>query len=237
MRRVTALALATGGALAVGAIVRSRIQGRGSIMQTLVAQGVKPSGPLGWLVAWSMPLFFGSLYREVARLLDLRPDDEVLDVACGSGVFLHRYAGAARRIAGLDHSEVQIQLAQRLNQARIRAGAAEFVQGDSAALPWGDGSFSAVTCNCLDCFAQPLRSLQEMHRVLRPGGRLVLSIDFQPDAASARKAERRWALPAWTEDELRHLMADAGFPQVSRSHDKSTLFAKAVKAPHGGEGN
>ncbi len=199
------------------------------VTQTLISQGVKPSGAVGRLVAWTMPLMFRSVYAEIAKLLDLRPDDDVLDVACGSGVFLHRYAAHVRRIAGLDHSDVQVRMARRQLRDRIRAGSAEIVQGDSAALPWADGTFSAVTCNCIGCFAEPLRSVQEMRRVLRPGGRLVLSIDFQPDAETARRSEQRWGLPAWTDDELRGLMDRAGFPQVSVSRDRSTLFVRAAR--------
>ncbi|MFH1474981.1 MAG: methyltransferase domain-containing protein, partial [Chloroflexota bacterium] len=139
-----------------------------------------PTGFVGGIVAWTMPLIFRSLYDKVATVLDLRPEDEVLDVACGSGVFLRKHASHVRGIAGLDHSEIQISLAIRENSDRVAAGTAEFVVGDVAALPWADDRFSAVTSNCLDCFAEPRRSLEEMHRVLRPGGRAVLINDVRP---------------------------------------------------------
>jgi len=199
------------------------------ITQTLISQGVKPTGAVGWLVAWTMPVLFRSLYGQIARLLDLQPDDDVLDVACGSGVFLHGYASNVHRIAGLDHSQIQIGMARRQNRERIRAGTAEIVQGDSAALPWDDNTFSAATCNCLGCFAEPLRSLKEMNRVLRPGGRAVLGFDFYPDDEKARKAEEKWGLPTWTEGELRRMMDDAGFSNPSISHDKTTTFVTAIK--------
>ncbi len=199
------------------------------ITDALTAQGVKPTGVLGWLTAWTMPVLFRSLYAKVARLLDLQPEDDVLDIACGSGVFLRKYGSRARRIAGLDHSEIQVRMARRQNRKRIAAGTAEIVQGDSAALPWGDATFSAVTCNCLGCFGQPLQSLREMHRVLRPRGRLVLAVDFYPDVERARMAQQRWGLPTWTETELRTLVGDAGFCGVSVSHDETGTFASATK--------
>lgn len=199
------------------------------IPQAITAQGVKPSGPIGWLTAWTMPFMFGSLYAKVARLLDLQPEDDVLDVACGSGVFLRKYGAGAHRIAGLDHSEIAVRLARRQNQQRIAAGTAEIVQGDSAALPWGDATFTAVTCNCLGCFAQPLQSVREMHRVLRPGGRLVLAVDFHPNPESARKAQLQWGLPAWTGAELQTLLTDAGFSDASVSHDETISLGRATK--------
>jgi SAM-dependent methyltransferase len=144
-------------------------------------------------------------------------------------MFLNRYASYVHRIAGLDHSEIQIRMARKRNRDRIAAGTAEIVQGDSAALPWEDKRFSVVTCNSLSCFAEPLRSLEEMHRVLRLGGRTLIVDSYCPDEEKARIAEQRWGLPIWNEAELGTMMEDVGFSQISISHQKSVMFAKAVK--------
>ena len=47
--------------------------------------------------------------------------------------------------------------------------------------PWPDATFTAVSCNCLDCFApgKPAQAVAEMHRVLRPGGRVVIGLESQ----------------------------------------------------------
>jgi SAM-dependent methyltransferase len=199
------------------------------IKESVISQAVEPRGALGWVVAWIMPVFSEAGCGNLAGLLDLQPDDDLLEVACGSGAFLKECASHVRYIAGLDHSEVQIKMARKRNRDRITAGTAEIVKGDSTALPWEDNRFSAVTCNCLGCFAQPLESLKEMHRVLRPGGRAVLSIDYYPTEEKARKAERWWVLPAWTEAEVRKMIEDAGFSLLSASHNKRLLFAKAIR--------
>jgi hypothetical protein len=48
-----------------------------------------PSGPLGWISSnWTMPVLHGPIYPVMARELDLQPDDDLLEVACGSGIFL-----------------------------------------------------------------------------------------------------------------------------------------------------
>jgi len=142
------------------------------------AQPVFLSGPVGRLIARTYAPFWGWLYSLFARRLDLQPEDEVLDVACGSGVFLRKHASHVRRIAGLDQSEPMIEQALRENRDRVAAGTAEFVVGDATALPWADDSFSAVTCNCVDCFeAKAEPALAEMYRVLRPGGRAVVADD------------------------------------------------------------
>ncbi len=200
------------------------------ITQTLSSQGRKPAGPLGWVTAWIMPLMFTSLYAKVARRLDLQPEDNVLDVACGSGAFLKKHARHVHHIAGLDHSEIQISLAKRWNSDRIAAGTAEFVAGDATALPWPDDTFSAVTCNCVSCFAEPQRSLQEMRRVLRPGGRAVVVMAGSGQDGTDRPRETdMFGMPVWTGDQVRQMMADAGFSQVSASYDKHIWFVEAIK--------
>jgi ubiquinone/menaquinone biosynthesis C-methylase UbiE len=176
-----------------------------------------------------MPMLFAADYRDLARSLDLQPEDDLLDVACGSGAFLQKYAAHVRHIAGLDHSEIQIRMARRKLRGRIAQGTAEIVRGDSTALPWEDNRFCAVTCDCAGCFAEPQRSLKEMYRVLRPGGRAVLSIDWYPSEDEARKAQQRWGLSAWTEAEVHAMLRDAGFARVSTSQHKHRRLLEATK--------
>ncbi len=199
-----------------------------NVRSMLSEQGRNPTGSLGWLTAHVMPVMFGSLYGKVAKLLNIQADDGVLDVACGSGDFLKRHAARARYVAGIDHSEIEIRLARRRNRDRIAAGTAEFVQADAAALPWPDGKFTAVTCNCVQCFLDPSRVLSEMHRVLTSGGRAV--VVMQGRARRPGEVDK-WGMPIWTEDEIRQLMANAGFTEVLLSADDDMWFVKACKQP------
>ncbi|MEE4275812.1 MAG: methyltransferase domain-containing protein [Thermoleophilia bacterium] len=176
-----------------------------------------------------MPVFSDAYCGDLAGALGLQATDDLLEVACGAGAFLQKRATHVRHVAGIDHSEIQVRMARRRLRDRVERGTAEVVQGDSAALPWDDATFSAVACNCLGCFSRPERSLQEMLRVLRLGGRVALSIDHCPDDAAVKRAERSWGLPAWTDAGFCALLHDVGFRDIAVSHAKQMTIVRAAK--------
>lgn len=109
-----------------------------------------------------------------------RPDDEVLDVATGTGHTAFALAPRVRHVTGLDIS------AGMLAQARQRARSEgqrnlTFVEGDAERLPQADSSLSLVTSrHAPHHFHDAGRFLREARRVLRPGGRLLLADQITP---------------------------------------------------------
>jgi SAM-dependent methyltransferase len=159
-------------------------------------------------------------YRLIATGLNLMPEDDLLDVACGSGEFLAVHASAARCVAGIDHSAAKVALARDRLADRIASGTAEVVRGDAAALPWEQGSFSAVTCNdAFPFFPAPERVLGEILRVLRPGGRMLMQIGMRwPNGAPKHMPHPRGHFDVADEVAVRKLVEDAGFGEVSISY-------------------
>ena len=185
------------------------------LMRVFKAWAGVPSGPLGWAGSRAMPVVHGPLYQVMGEALRLRPGDELLDVACGSGVFLARQAGKVHRVAGVDLSEVQIALARRRLGDRIAAGTAEIVQGDAGSLPWPGESFTVVTCmGSFEAFPDPAKVLAEMFRVLRPGGRVVVNIGEQV-ARGTQTHRMLGQIWVWAEDDVRRMVEDAGFVGVT----------------------
>ena len=84
-------------------------------------------------------------------------------------------------------------------------------------------------------FPKPLESLKEMYRVLRPGGRAVVSIEFDAEDGKDRSKEiKKYGMWVWTEDEVRAIMKEAGFSGISITYEKGPgmpkmMFACGVK--------
>ncbi len=123
-------------------------------------------------------LSYGQDRRWKARLIALaalRPEDRVLDLACGTGDLLFAAAPHATRAVGLDVTFRMLQLARSKS-------AAPLVQGDMQALPFPGASFTVVTTGYgLRNVPDLDQALREIDRVLAPGGRL-LSLDFNRPA-------------------------------------------------------
>lgn len=109
--------------------------------------------------------------RRVVELAKLQANEDVLDVCCGTGDLAIGLAQGGGRVTGLDFT------AEMLAVARRRSGAMEiqWVQGDAQEMPFENDSFHVVTVGYgLRNLASWERGLEEMLRVAKPGGRLLI---------------------------------------------------------------
>ena len=222
--------LAVGVAVVAAVAFRSRgALGRGWRERLMLTATGLPSGPLGWVATWQMAFEHRRAYATMARELDLQPDDDLLDVGCGSAAFLQRHAAHVRHVAGLDASRIPVDMAQRRLADRIAAGTAQIVLGDAMALPWPDDRFSVVTAYvCPELVPDPLKALSEMQRVLRPGGRAVLTLGFPLKDASLSGTKNAWGFWRWSEADARRLMEEAGFGDVAVSPPPTWDFSMQI---------
>lgn len=122
-------------------------------------------------------------YRVWARSLEavIPKGAKVLEVAPGPGYLSIELARAGAEVIGIDISASFVEIARRnALEAGVRVA---FRQGNASALPFADGSFTHVVCtSSFKNFSEPLAALQEMHRVLIPGGIAWLS-DLRGDVS------------------------------------------------------
>jgi SAM-dependent methyltransferase len=120
----------------------------------------------------------------IAERAELSGDERVLDVACGSGNATIPAARSGATVTGLDITPELLDAGRR--KAAEAGVEIEWVEGDAEQLPFEDGSFDAVTSLFGVMFAPDhQRAADEMARVLRPGGRLVVG-SWKPEGHVGR---------------------------------------------------
>lgn len=152
----------------------------------IARQGRRPSGLLGYIVAWVMAVETAAENRCTLDLLEPADGERVLEVGCGHGATLQKAAARAEnlKLSGIDFSDVMLHLARRRNRALIAANRLRLDRGDCIALPYGDGAFDKVyTVHTIYFWPRPHAHLGEILRVLAPGGRCVLGFRPGDDAA------------------------------------------------------
>jgi ubiquinone/menaquinone biosynthesis C-methylase UbiE len=122
---------------------------------------------------------FKKLARQVA--IELPAGSHVLEVAPGPGYFAIELARLGDyHVTGLDISKTFVEIAAR--NAKEAGVAVDFRQGNASQMPFQSGSFDFILCRAaFKNFSEPVRALQEMSRLLKPGGKGLL-IDLRRDA-------------------------------------------------------
>src|SRR5215211_4523537 len=110
-------------------------------------------------------------YEEAIRRLEIGPGSRVLEVGCGSGVFLRAAADRGAHVVGLDASEALLAISRR------RVPEAELTVGDLQFLPYAVDTFDVVAgFNSFFFAADMVAALREAGRVAKPGGAVLIQV-------------------------------------------------------------
>ena len=173
-------------------------------------------------------------HRIALEMLSLSGGEQVLDVACGPGNFTRDFAHAAGAglVVGIDASKTMLAYA-----ARTAGGAnTAYVRCDASALPFRDESFEAICCfGALHLFKEPMRAVEEILRVLAPGGRVaLLAVRLNLDPGRRLRILQRvltalTGMRPFARDELPQALRDRGLTDVEQQAAGSGQFVSARK--------
>ena len=170
------------------------------------------------------------LTQRLGQLLQLGPHSRVLDVASGNGTsafFLAEHFGCS--VIGVDYGQHNVETANAAAAKREVSPRLRFEQADAEQLPFADGSFDAVMCECAFCtFPDKAQAGREFARVLRPGGLVGIS-----DLARSRELSKELdGLLAWIAcvadalplEKYQQSFSSAGLVlRATESHDEALL--------------
>jgi len=124
-----------------------------------------------------VPAIGEPLANDLIRLAAPRPGERILDVACGTGIVARlasQQVGSNGTVAGLDMNPGMLEVARSITPADMTI---EWYESGAEDMPLPDEAFDVVLCQLsLQFMTGKLVALQEMRRVLTPGGRLILNV-------------------------------------------------------------
>jgi ubiquinone/menaquinone biosynthesis C-methylase UbiE len=143
----------------------------------------------GFLLRWVAQQRLNAIVRALGDL----KGKSVLDVGCGAGNLLEKL-NAARRV-GIDLSDT---LVQRAKEKLRHDPSTEILKGDAEAMPFLPQTFDAAVCSeVIEHVLNPKAVLQEIHRVLKPNGQLVLTFPNEELSNRTKKIIKRLGIKKW----------------------------------------
>jgi ubiquinone/menaquinone biosynthesis C-methylase UbiE len=151
-------------------------------------------------------------------LMYLKPDDRVLDLGCGTGWASRRMARMvpSGEVVGIDVAD---EMLRRAEQASAGIKNVRYIWGSAEQIPAADNTFTKVlSVESFYYYADQGRALDELHRVMAPGGRLFILINLYKDNHYSLRWTEELKVPvhARSEAEYQTLLEEHGFTAQSR---------------------
>jgi SAM-dependent methyltransferase len=190
------------------------------LLQQRLKNARKPTGRFGRLLIRAMNISHYQLTDWGLNHLSIGKQDTILDIGCGGGGTIHKLARIATngKIYGIDFSNESVMVSRVTNKRFVQMGHVEIRQSSVSGLPFSDSMFDLVTAvNTHNFWPDLVTDMQEILRVLKPGGRLTI-IGSVYDGGKYDKRNQKYAalvtIAFPSVNELREIFLRAGYSEV-----------------------
>ena len=160
--------------------------------------------------------------------IEVSEDARVLDVGCGGGANVSRLLSKCPQgtVTGLDISAAALDMTKDLNYHDYVDGKCVIVGGNAIQLPLARESYNLVTAfETIYYWSSLEQGVQELFRVLKPGGTVVIANEMDGEGEEDRRIEKRvGGIRIYSIAEIEEDLSYAGFTDITASHDKERHF-------------
>lgn len=159
--------------------------------------------------------------------MQIKDDAHVLDVGCGGGANIARLLSRCPNgaVTGLDRSQLSLDMSRELNYRDVVDKKCYIMGGNVNQLPCAKELFDVVTAFETVYFWHILdEGLEEIFRVLKPGGTCVIANEMDGLDPNLKKLERAVGMLVYTIEEITEALHKAGFTDVNSRHDEERHF-------------
>ena len=189
------------------------------MFKNLLANFRKPQGKIGSILCGMMNVGHGKLIHSVISQLEVRPSQTVLDIGCGGGLALSLLADRGATAYGIDYSETSVHKSKAKNEAAVKAGRVHVQSMDVGELSFADDMFDLATAfETIYFWPEMEKSLKEILRCLKPGGRLAIAVEAWKEGDRLVRCPgflRSLEMTICSVEELTALLKGCGFENVN----------------------
>ena len=181
-------------------------------LKTIARQLRKPEGEPGIQVAIKMNEGNRYINRFTIEALGISEDDNILEIGMGNGFFVKDILSVARSVkyVGCDFSSLMIAEGVKLNKSFVDEGRAEFHLASADELPFDDERFESVfTVNTIYFWDDAKVVLAEIHRVLKPGGKIIIAV--RPKSSMEHYPFVKFGFKMFSKEDLTELLSKNKF--------------------------
>ena len=204
--------------------------------KNMLSQIRNPKGLYGKYLIKKMNQVHVQLAKWGLSHLNIKSDFSILDVGCGGGVNVHDLAKIATngKIYGIDHSELSVKMAKKLNKRFIKEGRVEIKQASVSSLPFEKNIFDVVTgFETYYFWPDLINDLRGIRNILKSGGILVLICEeYKSKNEALRQISEEHAkmfnIQIHTPEEFRDFFNKAGFSEIKLFEDQEHSWITVI---------